>query len=48
VEFIQGLMELLWTRFSEKLSRKYPVLVGVPLMLLPIFIMAGIIYLIAR
>jgi hypothetical protein len=38
---------LLWDYVSDKLATKHPILLGVPLMLLPVFIIAGIIYLLA-
>jgi hypothetical protein len=45
VDLIDVLSGLFWSPV-ERLARRYPVLVGVPLMLLPVFIFAGAIYLI--
>lgn len=44
MEFVQALIDILWTRLIDKPAQKYPILVGVPLILLPIFIAAGTVY----
>jgi hypothetical protein len=48
MENLQDLIGILWTRLTDKPAQKYPVLVGVPLLLLPVFNMAGIIYFFAH
>ena len=45
---LEGLIDILWMRLTDKPAQKYPVLVGIPLLLLPVFIMAGIIYFFAH
>ena len=45
---IQLLVYWFWTATVEKLADRYPILVGIPLLLLPVLVMAGIIYLLAR
>ncbi|HYW16473.1 MAG TPA: hypothetical protein VE891_10025 [Allosphingosinicella sp.] len=42
------LINLLLDNLFDKPAKKYPILAGVPLMLLPVFIMTGMVYFLAH